>query len=339
MKLTSEQVQANIAKGWKPNLYLTNMSVAYFQKPEDFIARKLFPLCPVQLSTSNYYKFSRADLARDNVHRKPAFGAVAPAIFSESEDTYKCEVDQIRVGIDSLKTLNYQRTNAPGMIDPRRAKVRLVSESLQLHLDLGFASAFFNENAWTQTKAGVAATPGTNQFLRFSDSNFDPVHFFNDLITDMKQNTRRRPNKLALGVKAYNALCEHGDIIDRVKYSGSTPNPAIVNANVLAQLLGLEEVVVLESTYNSAGEGKEDMKFVCNPCDALLCYANPTPAVDEPSAGYIFTWDMLGNGQFVALDQYPGENGTHAEFIEGLISTDAKKVCDDLGVYLDGCVE
>lgn len=334
---TTEQVRANIAKGWKPNLYLTNMSVAYFQNAEDFIARKLFPLCPVQLSTSYYYKFNRADLARDNVQRKPSFGVVAPAIFGQTEDTYKCEVDQIRVGIDSIKALDFQRSRAPGMIDPRRAKVRLVNESLQLHLDLQFARAYFNENAWTQTLTGVASNPSTSQFLKFSDANFDPVHFFSNLATEMKQKTRRRPNRLALGVNAYNSLCEHGDIIERVKYSGSTPNPAIVNANVLAQLLGLQEVVVLESTYNNAGDGKENMQFVCNPNDALLCYANPTPAIDEPSAGYIFTWDMLGNGQFIALDQYPGENGTHAEFIEGLISTDAKKVCDDLGVYLHDC--
>jgi hypothetical protein len=80
------------------------------------------------------------------------------------------------------------------------------------------------------------------------------------------------------------------------------------------------------------------MQFVCDPKAALLCYATANPAIDEPSAGYIFTWDMLGNGQYVALDQYEGENGTHSEFVEGLMSTDMKKTADDLAIFFKDCV-
>ena len=39
------------------------------------------------------------------------------------------------------------------------------------------------------------------------------------------------------------------------------------------------------------------MRFICNPDDALLTYTTASPSIDEPSAGYTFTWDMLGNGQ------------------------------------------
>ena len=65
------------------------------------------------------------------------------------------------------------------------------------------------------------------------------------------------------------------------------------------------------------------MQFICDTKGALLCYATPSPAIDEPSAGYIFTWDMLGNGAHVAFDQFDGEKGTHTEFVEGLMSTDS----------------
>ena len=120
---------------------------------------------------------------------------------------------------------------------------------------------------------------------------------------------------------------------------GSTPNPARVNENVLAQLFGVEQIKVLESTYNSARMGEADnMEFICDPDDMLLAYATNSPQIDEPSAGYIFTWDMLGNGAFTAFDQFEGEKGTHSEFIEGLMSTDMKKTCDDLAVYFKDCV-
>lgn len=340
MKGTSiSNLQVQIAKGWKPNNYLTNMSMAYFQEEADFVAPSIFPICPVGLSASYYYTFSKADLARDNVGRKPAFGKVSPALMGQTDNTYKCEVDQVIVGIDQIDALNYQRSRAPGVADPRRAKVRFATEQLKLHLDLIFAINFFKPEAWENVWTGAAtADAEEKKFLKFSDANFDPVSFFDERITEIKQNGRRRPNRLALGIEAYNALKNHPDIIERVKYTGSTANPAIVTTQALAAILQIEQVSVLESTYNAGGIGEEDMQFVCAPDGALLCYATDNPTIDEPSAGYIFTWDMLGNGQYVAIDQFEGEKGTHSEFIEGLMSTDMKKTSDDLAIYFDKCI-
>ena len=335
---TNAGIQAAIAKGWKPNQYLSNMSMAYFATPGDFVAPSIFPICPVSLSSSYFYKFDKADLARDNVQRKPAYGKVQPAIMGQTDDTYKCVVDQIIVGIDEIATLDYQRSRAPGVADPRRAKVRFATEQMMIHLDSIFAKSFFQKGVWGQQWEGVASGATGKKFLKFSDANFDPVHFFDDRIRDVRQSGRRKPNRLALGVDAYLALKNHPDILERVKYTGTTANPANVTPAVLAQLFGVEQVVVLESTYNAAGIGSEDMQFICDSKAALLCYATPSPAIDEPSAGYIFTWDMLGNGAWTAFDQFEGEKGTHAEFVEGLMATDMKKTADDLAIFLADCV-
>ena len=338
MRTTNESIQLAIAKGWKPNNYLTNLSMAHFANPADFVATKIFPICPVAQSASYYYKFSKADLARDNVSRKPAFGKVQPAVMGQTDDTYKCEVDQIIVGIDQIGTLDFQRSHAPGVADPRKAKVRFATEQMLLHQDILFAKNFFHAGVWANEYSGVASNPTGKQFLKFTDANFDPVSFFDARKKEIKLSGRRVPNKLALGIDAFNALKNHGDIVERVKYTGGTAKPAVVNERVLAEIFGFEDVVVLESTYNSAGIGGENMEFICDPAGALLCYATDAPAIDEPSAGYIFTWDMLGNGQPVAFDLFEGEKGTHSEFIEGLMSSDMKKTCDDLAIYMKDCV-
>ena len=144
---------------------------------------------------------------------------------------------------------------------------------------------------------------------------------------------------MTLGYDTFNALKEHPDLLERVKYTGSTANPAKVNEKVLAELFGVEEVKVLDATYNAAEEGQpDDMQFICEPDGALLTYTTPSPRIDEPSAGYIFTWDMLGDGNYMATDVFEGEGGTHSEFMEGLLSTDMKKTCDDLACYMKGCV-
>ncbi len=336
--MSNEAIAVQIAKGWKPNNYLTNLSVAHFQPDDWFVSPFVFPILPVQLSTSYYYKFNKADLARDNVQRKPEFGKVRPMIFGTDKEIYSCEVDQVIIGLDQIRSQDYSRAGTPGISDPRRAKVRLATEQMKLHMDRVFAEGFFKAGVWSTEYEGKSTTPSTGEFWKFDNANFDPINFFGGLRTKMMQNGRRKPNVLALGVEAYEGLKQNPDILDRVKYSGSTANPATINQNVLAQLLEIDRVVVLNSVYNAGALGVEDMQFVCDSKAALLCYAAPNPGIDIATAGMTFAWDMLGNGQYLAFDQWEGEKGTHTEFIEGLCSYTPKKVCDELGYFLKDCV-
>ena len=339
--MTPQALEYEIAKGaFKPNIYLTNLSMAYFQDASRYVAKSIFPICPVQLSSARYYIFSKEDLLRDNVQRKPQFGKVTPAQMGLMDASYSCNVDQVIVGIDKISSLNFQRTNAPGVADPRRAKAKFIAEQMNLHQDIIFAQNFVQSGVWTnQWTGGTAYSESNSTFIKFDDANCDPVVLMDNLCTQVEQNTGRRPNRLALGKEAYNALKANPVVVDRVKYGGSSANPATVNDKVLAELFGIEKVVVLSSIYNAAPVGTPaDMNFICDPKSALLAYATNAPAIDEPSAGYIFTWDMLGNGQYMPTLQYDGEPGTHSEFMEGLFSADMKKTADDLGIFLTNCV-
>lgn len=339
--MNPEILRQSIRKGaFKPNIYLTNLSMAYFQDASRYVAKNIFPICPVQLSSARYYKFSKADLLRDNVQRKPQFGQVAPAQMGLLDESYACQVDQVIVGIDQIEALDFQRSRAPGAADPRRAKAKFIAEQLNLHQDIVFAQTYFKTGVWTNEWTGSTTYNKTNKtFIKFNDDNCDPVVLMDDLCTEVEQSTGRRPNRLALGKSAFNALKAHPAILDRVKYGGTSANPATVNERVLAELFGIEKVVVLSSIYNTAPVGAaEDMQFICDPTCAILAYATNTPAIDEPSAGYIFTWDMLGNGLYMPTRQYDGPEATHSEFMEGLFAADMKKTADDLAVFLKACV-
>jgi hypothetical protein len=304
-----------------------------------FVSTRLFPTVPVLLSAAHYYEFDKGDLARDNVSRKPEFGHVAPAIFGKRDKYYHCEVDQVITGVDQISTLDFQRAPTPAIIDPRRAKVRFISEQMKIHLDRTWAKKYFNPSSWTNVYSGTAATPGANEFYYFDNANSDPVQFFNSLANKMLLAGLRRPNKMAMGVNVFAALQTNATILERIKYQGSEANPADVTENVLAQLFKVKEIVVAESIYNAAPIGApDDMQFICEPNSVLLTYTTDAPSIDEPSAGYTFTWDMLGNGQYTAVQQYLGEESTHTEFIEGLICTDPEVTCADLGVFLQNAV-
>lgn len=109
--------------------------------------------------------------------------------------------------------------------------------------------------------------------------------------------------------------------------------------NISEYLDGMERLSVQRSIMNNAALGEEaKMQYIGDPNAFLLAYATDSPAVDEPSAGYIFTWDMLGNGNVLPIRQFEGEQGTHSEFIEGLMATDMKKTGDDLAMFFKDAV-
>lgn len=342
MNFTPEYISKEIATGyWKPNLYLTNLSIAYLQKPEN-VAKglRLFPRVPVLTSTGHYYKYDKASIARDDVKRKPAFGRVSPSVVGIDEDTYSCKVDQVLRGIDQIASLNFQRAGVPGMVDPKKAQTILATEQMNIHLDVMFSKSFFQKGVWANELEGVTTAPTDKQFYQFDSDNADPIELFDRLCSEIKREGRRKPNKLALGVDTFTGLKGNAMLLERIKFGGTTANPATVNERVLAELFGVEEVIVLDSSYNTAPLGQEPkMEFICDTKGALLLYAPNAPSIDEPSAGYTFSWDPLGNGQPVVFTHFLGENGTHTEFVEGLCAYDMKKTCEDMAVYLKNCVK
>lgn len=341
MKRTAASIQADIAKGaFRPHTALSNMALAYYQNDAKSFAKSIFPICPVTLSSDNYYVFSKEDLLRDNWHRKPAYGKVDPAVLSEQMETYACQVDQMIMGIDQIRQTDLTRRMGPRTADPRQQRTKAMAGQANIHQDSIFASKFFKSGVWNQEYKGIDNTSVSgNQFIKFTNGNSDPIQLVDDMKTKMEETTGFTPNRLALGVHVYNALKRHPAILERVKYGGSTANPASVTANVLAQLFEVEKLTVQRSIMNKAELGQEaDMGYIGDPNAFLLAYASNTPSIEEPSAGYIFTWDMLGNGNILPMLQYEGEAGTHSEFIEGLMACDMKKTADDLAMFFTDAV-
>lgn len=336
MRTTANGIKSEIAKGiFRPHTALTNMALAYYQSAVNYFAKAIFPICPVAQSSDNYYIFDKEDLLRDNWQRKPAYGKVAPAVVSEHTDTYNCKVDQMIMGIDQIRQTDLVRRQGPTIRDPRIQRTKTIAEQANIHQDVLFANRFFKTGVWGNELVGVDSTaPTEGQFIKFSNDNSDPIKFIDEQKTAVNEATGRTPNRLALGAHVFDALKVHPAILERVKYGGSTPNPATVTENVLAQLFGVEKLVVLRSIMNKAPMGAEaDMGYIGDPDAFLLAYATNSPSIDEPSAGYIFTWDMLGDGQILPILNYLGTPATHTEYVEGLMANDMRKTADDLAVF------
>lgn len=340
--LTPAQVQARIAKGrFRNHTVLSNMALNYFQSASNYFARTIFPICPVRQSADNYYVFELEDLLRDGWQKKPAYGKVMPTVIGEHTETYAVEVFQMIMGVDEIRETDVKRRQGPAFANNTRQKhTKTIAEQANIHLDVAFANSFFHEGAWKDVRSGTDETnPSDDQFIKFSNDNSDPIDYVAGLKLEMLEKTGREPNRMAIGPEVYKALRKHPAILERVKFSGSTANPAKVTERVLCELFEMERISVMKSIHNRAKMGKEsDIGFIADPKAMLLAYATDTPSITEPSAGYIFQWDMLGNGQTMPIFNYDGEGGTHAEFVEGLMSYAMKKTADDLAIFLKDVV-
>ena len=184
------------------------MALAYYQSDDKAFAKTIFPVCPVSLSSDNYYVFDKEDLLRDNWQRKPAYGKVDTAVLSEHTESYACTVDQMIMGIDRIRQTDLTRRQGPTAArDPRAQRTRTMAGQANIHQDSIFAQHFFKAGVWSNSFAGVDSTnPTSDQFIKFSNGNSDPVALIAEKATEMEQKTGRKPNRLALGVNVYNAL-------------------------------------------------------------------------------------------------------------------------------------
>ena len=133
MRNTTKGIAAEIAKGaFRPHTALTNMALSYYQNSANYFAKSLFPVCPVDLSSDNYYIFDKEDLLRDSWQRKPAYGKVAPAVVSEHTETYNCKVDQMIMGIDQIRQTDLQRRQGPATRDPRVQRTKTIAEQANM---------------------------------------------------------------------------------------------------------------------------------------------------------------------------------------------------------------
>lgn len=321
------------------NVPLTNVSVAYVQSADLFIATKVFPKVPVQKQSDLFWKYSKSDFRRTDVERRAPSTESPGTGWNVATDVYFAHVyavhkdidDQIRANADSTFSLDSEAT-------------KFVTNQLLLKRDIDWAARYFTTGVWGTNLTGVAGSPSTNEFKQFNDAASDPIKLFTDLQTNfMQQNAGLKGNTLVLGAHVINALKNHPDILDRIKYT----QKGIVSTDLIASLLDVERILVSYATYTSTERGMDattqdaaaSYSFIANSKAALLVHTPSTPGLMTPAAGYTFTWSgyLGGNAQGVRIKRFRQEQ-IASDRIEGEVTYDMKVVGSDLGVFLANAV-
>lgn len=335
-------MQAWINKAFQPSLSqvhidrpLTNVSVAYMQSDDQFIAHQVFPNIPVQNASDTFWTYPKGAWYRSESEVR-APGTETPGIgFSLGTDNYSTKVYGLHADIaDQI------RANADPQINLERDYTRLLMGQMLRRKDIQWASQFFTTGVWGTDFTGVASGVTGNQTLQWNQSASDPIAFIRGRSTLMLEATGYRPNTLVIGPYVLDALLDNDSILARIMYTRS--GGAFIDRQLLASAFGVDRILVAEAIRNTAIEdvaGTTTLSFIFGK-NALLCYTPPSPGMMTVSAGYTFTWSgyMGGVGNMgVSTRRFRMEN-VRSDRIESEMAYDMKRIAADLGFFMSGIV-
>lgn len=314
---------------------LTNISVAYMQSADNFIADKVFPIIPVQKQSDTFFIYNRDDFFRDEARVRAKGTESAGGTYDiEEAPPYFARKYAFHTDITEEDIVN-----ADSPLTPRTDAVEFVTHKLLIKKENLWAQKFFRSGVWGTEFVGTPdGTGGSNTTKQWNDPTSDPVAFIDNLRTMMQERTAYKPNTLVLSPYVFNALKNHPDIVDLIKYT----QRGVVTLDLIASLFELDNVYVPSAIMNTEAKGKEGKYEFVMGKHALLLYVEKNPGLKKPSAGYTFAWTGLKGagamGNRIVRIPMPWL-GMDTERIEGEMAFDHQIIGKDLGIFLKDIVK
>jgi hypothetical protein len=311
---------------------LTNISVAYMQDRDNFIADKVFPVVPVDKKSDKFFTYTKNDWFRDEAQRRAPATESAGGGYNLSTDTYSADIWAFHKDVPDQIV-----ANADAPLNPLREAAEFVTHRLLLRRELQFVNDFMSPGVWGTTIAGTAgtATPGTfaTQWSNYTSS--DPIEDVEAGKAQILSNTGMEANTLVLGYEVFRQLKNHPDLVDRIKYTSSQT----ITADMIAAMFDIPRVIVSKAIKATNAEGAAQAYAFATGKTAMLCHVAPNPGLMTPSAGYTFSWTGVsgGLGQVIGTSQFRMDS-IRASRVEAEMAFDNKVIGADLGYFWNSIV-
>jgi hypothetical protein len=289
---------------------LTNVSISY--KNAAYIWDQIFPGIPVAKQTNKFFTFPKAAWFRDETAVRAPGSRARRADYTLSTDSYVCLEKALAKQVPDEVI-----DNSDDPLKPLVRATQYVTDQIFKSIEKDVTDLVFS-TGWA-----ASATPGT----LWSNDASDPLTDFETGMFTIAQSIGREPNVGVIGRGLWRYLKNHPDIIDRLKYGQTPGGPAMVNAAGVAELVGLERLLISRSLIDTGNEGATASLGFIGGNHCTLIYVPPAPALDEPASGYVFTW------QAREVNRYR-EDQEHADVVEARMSWDSKITASDAGYLI-----
>jgi hypothetical protein len=300
---------------------LTNLSVAYQQEMDNFVASRVFPTVNVSKQSDLYYTYDQADFFRDQARTRADGTESAGSGYGLSTASYSSQVWALHKDIG-----DQVRANSDAPLDPDMDATRFLTHQMMIRQERDWAGKYFTTGVW-----GTDATPST----LWSASGSDPIGDIEAGKNQILSETGYLANTLVISYNVYSILKNHADVVDRFKYTSAES----ITESLLARLVEVDNVFVMKGVYNSAAEGATASYGQIGDKDALLAYVAPDAGIMTASAGYNFVWTGVGGGlgTSTAVSRFRMDH-LRADRLEIESAWDFKVVASPLGYFFSNAV-
>lgn len=305
------------------NGLLTDISVAFLQSSTKYVADRVFPRVPVQKASDQVAIYSQADFLRDEAQVRQAGAPAVRAGYRTSSTTYTADEWALAHAID-----DQVRANADAPYMPEQDAVKFLTQKMMIKREVQFVANFMSTgNIWTGSSDGADLVGGTD-FTRWSNAASTPIEDITRAGARIETASGFLPNKLVVTRQGWNDLKNHPDIVDRVKHTSRDA----VTTDLVARLLGLDDVLVAAAIRNSAAEGVAHVGARIVGDNALLVYAPASPGLMQPSGGYTFVWTgLIGSNNGQVIETYRDEDSV-SDIVRIRAAWAQKRIAPSLGV-------
>ena len=311
---------------------LTNLTLAYVQSQENFIADKVFPTVGVAKQSDKYYIYDRASMNRSGDVKKLAPRTEVDRIgLALSNSSYYADVYGLGMDFDE-QTL----ANEDAALEIRAAGAQTLVNRILIDREEKFASTFFAAGVWTGQ-----STPAN---LWSDYTNSTPITDVTTARRAMQLTSGGyKPNTMVVGKEVRDILINHPDILARLNGGATVSNTALVTNAKLAEIFEVENFYVMEAVKNSGAEGLAESNAFIGGKHALLTHTPSSAGLMTPAAGLTFAWNSISgvNNLGVSIESFSDDALKRmqvAEHIQAKMAYDMKVVGADLGYFFNACV-
>jgi hypothetical protein len=288
---------------------------------QNLASTKLAPVVPVPKRRGDFVSFPRGSYLRTAAQLRQEGQESAGTDFTlEESEGYRCKSYALHVDLG-----DYTREEFGTLLNADLSITRFLTQQVVLKREIDFMSNFFKQGVWA-----TDVTPAD----KFTDDTKDPIKYIRSQLSAHRLTTGQPINVLGMGTAVIDTLVDHAHVIDRVRGGSSNLNPAMGNRDLLARLLGVEEVVEASLITNTAIEGQQDA-FTYNPGDSILgLHRPPNAGMMDVSSAKTFVWNRGVGGAQGELVRKIRREDRICDRIEVEMFWDHKIIAPDLGLFI-----
>lgn len=263
-----------------------------------FIAYRVLPIMNVAKQSGTFGRIPTEQLGKLADVTRTSKGGYNRINWTFDDDTFATKEYGLE-GVVDQRNANLYRD----YFDAELATSRLVLHNVLAKAEIRVASAVFN--ATTFTGSSLTTAVGTEWS---TVATAEPITNVMDASQKVRDNCGQYANTLIINRRVFRNLQQCDQIIDAIQAAGAgqSAKPGDITAAMLARCFDLEQVIVADSSYDTALEGQSTtFGDIWDDEYAMVCKLNTdSDSIEAPGLGRSFHWSEDGSTPGGTIETY-----------------------------------